>query len=166
MNLSDLSLTQIVLCNNYCVRPLYLLRVLFLTDSMYSSTPEYVFSSLPGYVYVKKVNFKFQDILNYEPYFNGTDTVVVSCGINDLARYGHTANSLADSVFPDLAKCCNRNRNTKFIFNTILHSNYNKNYEWLNEEIDLFNFYMSNFYRNVSNMFYFDSHMIPHTPDV
>ena len=135
-------------------------RVLFLTDSIYSSTPEQVFSSIPGCICVKKVNYQFKDILNFEPYFNGTDTVIFSAGVNDLSRYRETANSLADLILPNLAKCCQRNPNTKFIFNSVLHSNYCKKYDWLNDEIDLFNYHMRNFCRNVSNIYYFDSHSL------
>ena len=40
-------------------------RVLFLTDSLYWSTPEHVFSTIPGYTCVKKVNFQLKDILNF-----------------------------------------------------------------------------------------------------
>ena len=135
-------------------------RVLFLTDSVHSSTPEHIFRSIPGCICVKKVNFQFKDILDYEPYFCGTDTVILSCGVNDLARYGQTANSLADFVLPNLAKCCQRYPNTKFVYNSVLHSNYANNYAWLNDEIDLFNFYMTNFCRSVSNIYYFDSHSL------
>ena len=135
-------------------------RVLFLTDSIHSSTPEYIFKSIPGYTCVKRINYQFTDVLKFEPYFKGTDTVILSSGINDLSRYGHTAKSLADTIFPELEKCCRRNSKTKFIFNTILHANYKNNHIWLNEEIDLFNLYMSSFCRNIPNMFYFDSHSL------
>ena len=133
-------------------------RILLLTDSILSSTPEHIFSSIPGHICVKKVNYQFKDILDFESYFKGTDTVILSCGVNDLARYGQTADSLADTMFPKLAKMCQRHPNTKFVFNSVLHSNYRKNYDWLNNEIDWFNYYMANFCRDIRNMNYFDSH--------
>ena len=135
-------------------------QVLFVTDSIYASTPEHIFSSSQGYVCVKKVNYQLKNIFDLEPYFKGTDTVILSNGINDLSRYGHTADSLADLIFPNLAKCCQRHPNTKFVFNSVLHTSYIKNHEWLNGEIDLFNDHMMRFCNSVRNMVYFDSHSL------
>ena len=81
----------------------------------------------------------------------------MSCGINDLARYGKTASTLADITFSRLAKCCRDNPNTNFIFNSILLT---KNSDWLNREIDQFNVYVYDLSKSIPNLTFFDSHAL------
>ena len=69
-------------------------RVLFIHDSMHSSCPEKIFENAPGHTCVKRVNYQLVDAFGYEPEFKYAKCVIISCGINDLARYGKTASSL------------------------------------------------------------------------
>ena len=129
-------------------------RVLFLTDSVLSSTPTYVFDTIPNHVCIKKVNFKLTDIHNFRDEFSYTDVVIVSCGINDLSRYGHTANSLADVVCNRLKLYSAQYPNTKFIYNSILLT---RDHKWLNNEVNMFNRYMFELSRSTRNLFFFNS---------
>ena len=82
--------------------------------------------------------------------------VVISCGVNDLARYGRRPEVLADLVVRRLKECCAANKNTTFVFNSILHTSHG----WLNEAIDTFNGIMFNVSLNVCNFTFFDSHSV------
>ena len=90
-------------------------RVLFLTDSVLStlsSSPEYLFEAAQKHVYQedKLSAGRVADIDNFSPEFAHSDIVIVSCGINDLSRYGKTAETLADIALQRV-----RYPNTKFI---------------------------------------------------
>ena len=70
-------------------------RVLFLTDSVLStlsSSPENLFEAAQKHVYQedKLSAGRVADIDNFSPEFAHSDIVIVSCGINDLSRYGKT----------------------------------------------------------------------------
>ena len=132
-------------------------RVLFLHDSIHSTCPEKIFESVPGHTCVKKTNYQLTNIFGFEPEFKHARSVIISCGVNDLARYGKTAHSLADLTCNRLAKCCRDNPNTNFIFNSITLT---KNNGWLNKEIDQFNMIMYDLSRNVPNLVFFDSHAL------
>lgn len=131
--------------------------MLFIHDSIYQDCPEKIFEAVPGQTCVKRVNYELKDIFNFEPEFKYAKTVIISCGINDLARYHKTANSLADLVCSRLAKCCEDNPDTNFIFNCLTLTRRNR---WLNKEIDEFNVYMYNLSRDVPNLSFFDSHAL------
>lgn len=126
-----------------------------ITAVMCTYAPEYLFESIPNHTCVRKTNFKLSDIDNFSPEFGYTDVVIVSCGINDLSRYGHTANSLADCITHRFKQYSTRYPNTKFIINSLLRS---RDYQWLNAEVELFNHYMFELSRSTRNMYYFDSH--------
>ena len=130
-------------------------RVLLITDSVHSSMPTFLFDSISDHVCIKKVNYKLTDL---DPGFSGefayTDIVIVSCGVNDLSRYGHTANSLADIMCKLFKQYSFRYPNTKFIFNSLLLT---RDHKWLNTEIKSFNRYMFDLSRNTRNIYYFDS---------
>ena len=84
-------------------------RILFLTDSVLKDTPEYIFNRIGGgnsYRCVKKVNYELTNVFNFGPEFNYTDVVVMSCGVNDLSRYGRRSEVLADLVTRRLKKTC------------------------------------------------------------
>lgn len=130
-------------------------RVLLLTDSIHSRTPPHLFESVPNHICIRKTNYELTNLHNFSPEFAYTDCVIVSCGINDLSRYGHTASSLADCVAHRFKEYSRKYPNTKFIFNSLLWS---RDYRWLNAEVDLFNNYMFELSRSVRNMYYFDSH--------
>ena len=130
-------------------------RVLLLTDSIHSSTPSFIFDAIPNHVCIKKVNYKLTDIHDgFRDEFPYTDVVIVSCGINDLSRYGHTANSLADIVCRRFKQYSVQYPNTKFIFNSVLLT---RDHQWVNTEVRLFNQYMFELSRSTRNMYYFDS---------
>ena len=129
-------------------------RVLFLTDSVLSSTPPHLFNRIQGHRCVKKTNYQLADIFGFEPEFQYSDMVVISCGLNDLSRYGKRAHVLADLVTRRFGECCRKNPNTTFVFNSILLTSYG----WLNEEITEFNRIIFELSFQHSNMIFFDSH--------
>ena len=132
-------------------------RVLFVHDSMHSTCPEKIFEQVHGHTCVKRVNYQLADVFGFEPEFKYAKTVLISCGINDLARYGKTARSLADVVCNRLAKCCRDNHGTNFIFNSITLT---KNNDWLNKEIEQFNDFMYDLSVSIPNLTFFDSHAL------
>jgi hypothetical protein len=127
-----------------------------LTDSVLLPMPAHVFNKLGDYRCVKKTNFQLVDIFNFEDEFKYTDIVILSCGVNDLARYGKAPHVLADMMASRLAKCLERNRGTTFIFN----SNLSTNYAWLNEAIAEFSHVMFGMSLEHPNFLYFDSHAV------
>ena len=134
-------------------------RILFLTDSVLKNTPEFIFNNIGGndnYRCIKKVNYQLADVLNFEPEFRYSDIVIISCGVNDLARYGKRPEVLADLVIRRLKECCEKHKHTSFIFTSILSTNH----QWLNNAIGRFNKFMSDLANEVSNMSFFDSHHV------
>ena len=85
-------------------------RVMLITDSLHKATPEHVFEQVPGHTCVKKECYELTDIFQFEPEFKFAKTVIMSCGVNDLSRYGKTANSLADMVCRRLEESCERHK--------------------------------------------------------
>ena len=92
--------------------------------------------------------------MNHEAEFENAKNVVFSCGINDLARYGKTANSLADSFCPRLIDCCQKYKNTNFVFSSLTLTRD----KWLNDEINRFNWIMVDLARDIPNLSFFNSH--------
>ena len=133
-------------------------RVLILTDSIISTFPTDIFPD--NLCCIKKLNFKLCDIDKYESEFMYTDYVIISCGVNDLSRFDHTADSLIHETRHKLKYFCNKYPKTNFIFNSLLHTKI----DWLNREIDIFNaatFQLSLDVRHESdNFWFFDSHHI------
>ena len=130
-------------------------RILFLTDSVLSSTPEHIFEAVPNHVCVKQKEYQLTNIDKYSSQFGHTDVVILSMGINDLSRYGHNARSLLNSVTPKLLQYSRQYPRCKFIFNSLLLT---RDYTWLNHEVKLFNSLMFDFTRRVRNVCFFDSH--------
>ena len=134
-------------------------RILFLTDSVLKNTPDFIFNKVGGddkYRCIKKVNYQLADVLNFEPEFRYSDIVIISCGVNDLARYGKRPEVLADLVIRRLRESCNKHKHTSFIFTSILSTNH----RWLNNAIGQFNKFMSDLASEVSNLSFFDSHHV------
>ena len=129
-------------------------RVLFLTDSILLDTPEFIFEQVPGHVCIKHRLFELSKIDQFAPQFQHADVVVVSCGVNDMSRYGHTANTLADVTQSRFKHYIDRYPTTKFIFNSVLKS---RDYTWLNREVNIFNRHMFYFAQNLRNFSFFDS---------
>ena len=131
-------------------------RVLFVTDSIHKSTPEYLLEG-PKYSCVKRINCQLENIDNLRPQFQHADIVVLSCGINDLARYGHTAHMLTDHVATRFREYSALYPTTKFIFNSLLRS---RDFKWLNSEVVQFNINMFELASKTRNLFFFDSDRI------
>jgi hypothetical protein len=134
-------------------------RVLFLTDFVLKHTPESIFNRLGGdnkYRCVKKINYELKDIFNFEPEFQYSDIVVISCGINDLARHGKRSEVLADLVMERFRKCCAKHKNTSFVFTSLLSTKH----EWLNRAVGSFNRYMYELAAEVPNLTFFDTHQV------
>ena len=130
-------------------------RVLLITDSVHQNTPTHLFSNIPNHACSKILNYKLSEVFEHSSAFKHSDCVVFSCGINDLSRFGFTADTLADQFCNRLVECCKVNPGTKFIFNSLLMS---RQYEWLNIEADKFNIYMAELARSVPNLYFFNSH--------
>ena len=134
-------------------------RILFLTDSVLKDTPEHIFNRIGGndhYRCIKKVNYELANVFNFEPEFAYSDVVVISCGVNDLARYGRRPEVLADLVISRLRKCCMTHKNTNFVFTSLLSTAY----DWLNVAIGSFNRFMFKLAAELPNLAFFDSHQI------
>lgn len=134
-------------------------RIFFLTDSILSSTPEHVFGKIPNHRCVKTKNYFLTDVPNYEPQFKYSRFVIISAGINDLSvrkdgKPSVDAHGLADLVVRRLKECCERNPETTFVFNSLLHTQH----AWLNREVDSFNQIMSDVCRTVKNLEFLDTH--------
>lgn len=80
--------------------------------------------------------------------------MIISCGVNDLHKYKHTAQSLFELAGRRLEFNCNKHPNTQFIFNSVLLTEI----PWLNIEIEMFNRCMFKLCGAVSNLHFFDSH--------
>ena len=130
-------------------------RILLLTDSIHSSTPEYLFETVPNHICIKQVEYQLQNIDKWSSQFGYTDTVVLSMGVNDLSRYGHTGNSLSDFLVEKLNHYSRIYPRTKFVFNSVLLT---RDYQWCNNEIKTFNSNMFELSRRIRNLFFFDSH--------
>ena len=128
-------------------------RVLFIHDSIHRDTTEGLFDQIPGHSCVKRVNYQLADALAFESEFKHAKSVVISCGINDLARYGKSARSLADIFCPRFIDTVRRNKATEFVFCSLTLTR-NK---WLNDEITEFNHIMFDLARDIPNLSYFDA---------
>ena len=129
-------------------------RVLLITDSIHASTPTHIFESLPKHICIKRVEYQLANLDKYRHEFEYSDIVIVSMGINDLHKYGHTARSLADCIGPRLKEYSQRFPHTKFIFNSVLLT---RDYKWLNTEVRVFNQILFELSRDTRNISYFDS---------
>ena len=128
-------------------------RLLFLTDSILNGYQPHMFKDLVGHTCIKKTNFDLVNFYNFKDEFKYSDIVVLSGGINDLARNGHSAESLADIFFDRLDKCSRDYPNTKFVVNSIIMTKQRH----LNIDSDRFNSYVRNFCENYENILFFDS---------
>jgi alkylated DNA repair dioxygenase AlkB len=132
-------------------------RVLLLTDSIHQGFPPGKFNKLGPYRCIRKMNYQLADFMNFHPEFRHSDIVILSAGVNDLCRYKHTAESLADVVCKNLADSFSRYPNTRFIFNCPLLTAI----DWLNSEIHRFSQYMHTFCtQHSSHITFFDSHQV------
>ena len=133
-------------------------RVLFLTDSVLKHTPQSFLNNVcsSGLRCTKKINYRLTEVFSYEAEFADFECVVIACGVNDLARYDHTPQSLAESVIPRLRVICSKYESTIFLYSSILETKH----DWLNKWIYEFNWTMFEFAAKVSNLFFFDAHCV------
>ena len=129
-------------------------RVLLLTDSIHSSTPDYLFETIPNHVCIKQIEYQLENFDKWSSQFSYTDYVILSMGINDLSRYGHSAKSLADCVIQKLKFFCHKFPRTKFIFNSVLLT---RDHDWCNREVKTFNSIVHDLSRFMQNLYFFDS---------
>ena len=133
-------------------------RLLLLSDSLHLSFPTYMFDQ-KSVVCIKKrlPNFCLSDLHLFEKEFHYTDYVFISCGVNDLSRYGWSAHKLF-AYFRDLVNSYQKRfPQTTFIFNSLLTTDFG----WLNSEILFLNDSVFKLSLSVnSNIWFFDSHQI------
>ena len=130
-------------------------EVLFLTDSILKHTPEH-FLRGAGLRCTKKVNYRLSQVFHHEAEFAMSDCVVIACGVNDLARYNHTPQSLTEYMMPRLVDTCSRYQATTFLLSSVLETNHG----WLNEWIGQFNLAMFEAAAKIPNVFFFDAHCV------
>ncbi len=129
-------------------------RVLLLTDSILASTPVHLFENIPNHICIKRKEYQFANLDQYQSEFEYTDVVILSMGINDLSRYGHTARTLADCIAPRLKHYSHRYPDTKFVINSVLLT---RDIKWCNKEVHIFNQIMFELSRDTRNLSFFDS---------
>ena len=96
--------------------------------------------------------YQLCDIEQYEREFAYTDYVVISGGINDLSRYGHTAPSLIETMSPKLTLYSDKYKKCTFIFNSLLSTRY----VWLNQASQTFNDFIFRLSLQQENLWFFD----------
>ena len=129
-------------------------RVLLLTDSILSGTPEYIFEAAEGHVCIKKTNYYLSELDGFAPEFPHTDIVIVSCGINDMLKRGLSGRVLADTASGMFKSYAARYPGTQFVFNSVLMTRRNAK---LNDEVDCFNSIIFGLAENTRNLSFFDS---------
>ena len=141
--------------NNPPVRPK---RILLLADSIHASFPTHLFDPMSA-VCIKKhlPNYCLSDINIFESEFAYTDYVFISCGINDLSRYGHNAHNMSQNFRDLMCEYQFKYPKTQFIFNSVLLTKY----DWLNHEVSILNNEIFHFTcRPNSNVWFFDAHHV------
>ncbi len=138
----------------HIAQPVRPTRILLLTDSIHSSTPEHIFETIPDHVCIKKREYQLANIDSSKHEFAYTDLVILSMGVNALCRYNHTGESLFRTVAPMLKHYRRQFPHCKFMFNSVLLT---RDYKWLNNEIEFFNSCMYDLSRHHSNLSFFDS---------
>ncbi len=131
-------------------------KVLFLSDSVNRGLNTHLFRGT-GLVCIKRPNlFQLSQLDKYECEFEHCDYVVISAGINDLSRYGHTSESLSRLLCDKLRYFMCKYPDTVFIFNSVLRTNY----DWLNRQVDRFNRSIFDFSLEVypKNLYFLDTH--------
>ena len=132
-------------------------RVLLLTDSINCGLDTHLFHG-SGLTCIKEPQlFELANIDKYESEFQYTDYVIISAGVNDLSRYGHSAVSIAKFMCNKIRLWVNQFPNTMFIFNSILSTDY----LWLNRRIKIVNKAMFNLsldLYNTARFYFLDTH--------
>ena len=84
-------------------------------------------------------------------------TVVISCGVNDLSRYLHSARSLHEHVSHHLPRLLQACPHTTFIFRALTEVDI----DGLNSEIIAFNIMMFSMSGDFENLFFYDTSILP-----
>lgn len=130
-------------------------NILFVTDSILKGTlPSSLIRS--RYNMEKRVLYKLTDVISIAPEFPHYDIVVLSTGINDISRYGHTANELFHILRDKLVHVVESSPNTAFIYRSLLPTSIN----WLSEEVYCFNNSMFRLSQRLNNLYYYDTYSI------
>ena len=95
--------------------------------------------------------------------FEYMDYVFVSCGVNDISRYGKTGVSLSTFICDKLQSYTNIFLDTIFIFNSVL--SVSAKYDWLNRDIAIVNESVFKLSVKLENLWFFDSHHIVNNVD-
>ena len=102
-------------------------KVLFLSDSVNCGLNTHLFRGT-GLVCIKRPDFfQLSQLGEFECEFEHSDYVVISAGINDISRYGHTPESLSRLICNKLKYFICKYPDTVFIFNSVLHTKF----DWL-----------------------------------
>ena len=132
-------------------------RILLITDSIISGFPVNIFDNT-GISCIKKlpVDKLLVNIDSFEQEFAYTDCVVISAGMNDLSRFGHTGESLGSFISGKIRYWLCKYPNTLFVFNSLIHTNR----PWLDNRVDCLNKLMFELSVELydSNFWFFDSH--------
>ena len=129
-------------------------RILFLSDSILGGCQSNIFNVISNHTCIKKMNYELTNFDNFSDEFRYSDIVVLSGGINDIARKGHSAASLAEAVFPKLENCSKNFPRTKFVVNSIILTKQGH----INENSIKYNRYLYDFCKQHENLIFFDSH--------
>ena len=102
-------------------------RLLLLSDSIHLTFPVHLFDQKSVICIKKRLpNFCLSDIHKFENEFKYTDYVFISCGINDLSRYGSNALNLYMYFKNLMYTYQTRYPGTIFIFNSLLTTTFGK----------------------------------------
>lgn len=131
-------------------------RVLLLTDSIHRSMPAHAF---PPHLHLeKRLMYKLTDLAKHESEFKYASYVVISSGINDLSRYGQTAESLSVHLQRKLEQYRKQFPGTTFVLNSVLLGSTEVG-NWLNDEVKTFCEQAKRICLNY-NVSFFDSHEV------
>ena len=135
-------------------------KVLFLTDSILKTFNDKSFG--PDFVCNKRPLYKITDIDNYADEFASHNYVFISAGINDLSRYGYTAEHLTYVMRNKIKNLCSAFPETIFIFRALIPTKHT----WLNVAVDTFNVNMFSDSVKTFNFNFFDTYTINRNPNL
>ena len=133
-------------------------RVLILCDSMFSGLHRDFPAGIPGLQVVYRPLYQLTDLEKHSHLFQGTDTVFISAGINDLTRYGHRAWSLMEVVRPMIRRICTEHPGTTFVINSLLETASRTTGQWVNYEVKDMNYGLFGLSDALHNLLFLDTH--------
>ena len=134
-------------------------KILFLTDSVLYSTPEFLFGRIRNHRCIKQRNYYLTDIARYEEEFRHSRIVLLSMGINDLSTSSEGRPQLSGEELGvwasrKLRLFCQKYQNTSFSVSSILHTRHT----WLNAEVDTYNSIIQHLAESIPNLHFVNSH--------